>query len=66
MGLDGGGGGGGGAVESCGVLLEIGNGWALCPSILCPSPNIASWRDAMVSVISANWSTVAYLGSISL
>ena len=24
----GGGGGGGGAVESCGVLLEIGNGWA--------------------------------------
>ena len=32
MGLDGGGGGGGGgvggAVESCGVLPEIGNGWA--------------------------------------
>ena len=24
----GGGGGGGGAVESCGVLPEIGNGWA--------------------------------------
>ena len=29
MGSDGGGGGGGGgAVESCGVLLEISNGWA--------------------------------------
>ena len=29
MGPDsGGGGGGGGAVESCGVLPEIGNGWA--------------------------------------
>ena len=30
MGPDGGGGGGGsgGVVESCGVLLEIGNGWA--------------------------------------
>ena len=30
MGPDGGGGGGGGggAVESCGVLLEIDNGWA--------------------------------------
>ena len=25
---DGGGGGGGGGVESCGVLPEIGNGWA--------------------------------------
>ena len=62
MGPDGGGGGGGGggAVESCGVHPKICNGWALCPSILYPSPNIASRRDAMVSVISANWSTVAY------
>ena len=58
MGLDDGGGGRGG-VESCGVLPEIGNGWAWCPSFLCPSPNIASWRDAMVLVISASWSTVA-------
>ena len=49
------GGGGGGAVESCGVLPKIGNGWALCPLILCPSRNMASRRDAMVSVISANW-----------
>ena len=49
MGPDGGGG-GGGAIESYGVL----------PKILCPSPNMASRRDAMVSVISANWSTVAY------
>ena len=53
-------GGGGGGVESCRVLPEIGNGWARCPSILFPRPNIASRRDVMVSVISANWSTVAY------
>ena len=55
-----GGGGGGGGVESCGVLPEIGNGLIGCPSILCPNPNIASRRDAMVSIISASWSTVAY------
>ena len=65
MGPDDGGGGGGG-VESCGVLPEIGNGWAWCPSILCLSPNIESWREAMVSVISSSWSTVAYRESISL
>ena len=59
MGPDDGGGDGGG-VESCGVLLEIGNGWAWFPSFHCPSPNIASLRDAMVSVISTSWSTVAY------
>ena len=42
MGPDGGGGGGGGTVESCRVLPGIGNGWARCPSIVCPSPTVAS------------------------
>ena len=58
------------------VVVEVGESHAWCSSILAmvgPDAhqssvpvNIASRRDAMVSVISASWSTVAYWESISL
>ena len=59
------GGGDGGVVESSGVCSRIGNDGACCSSILLPNPKITSLSDAIVSVISANWSKVAYYGSIS-